>query len=189
MTDPGEERIDWLDQAGRTIRVVSRAEMRRGNLLHRVSETFVFHSDGRLFVQIRAPGKDLLPGWHDLVVGGTVQSGESAAANACREVAEELGVRGVPLFPLFQHRYRDSLTDSLVHAFACTHDGPMVLQPEEVAGGFWVAPGEVERLAERENLCPSGRQAWRLLGEKFGHGRPPAQIAAEHRLEPVDCGV
>jgi isopentenyldiphosphate isomerase len=166
-----EEPVEWVDADGRVLETVPRREMRRRNLLHRVTATFVFHPDGRLFVQQRTLAKDVYPGLHDPCVGGTVASGETYAQNAAREVAEELGIRGAPLYFLFGHRFQDASTNSLIRVFACVSAGPVTLQAEEVAAGDWADAAQVEALIGQGRVCPDSAAGWRLYIERFGAGR------------------
>ena len=180
----GDEPVDEVDEDDRVLGVLPRREMRRRNALHRVTATFVFHPDGRLFVQQRAPTKDAYPGLFDPCVGGTVTSGEAYAANAAREVAEELGIDGAPLYFLFGHRFRDAVTNSIIRVFACVHGGAVRLQEAEVAGGEWRAPGELERLIAAGRVCPDSVAAWRLYLERFGREKNFARDAVPG-LEPI----
>lgn len=183
-----EERVDWIDEAGHTLASVPRSEMRRRNLLHRVTSTLVFRPDGRVFVQQRSLDKDVYPGRFDPFVGGTVASGEDYPANACREVAEELGVVGVLLYALFGHRFADDVTCSLIRVFACVYEGPIRLQREEVAGGEWCDEAAVASLIAEGRACPDSAQGWRRYLGAYGAGRNFARDIA-HGLEPIDCGA
>jgi len=185
VSQPYQERVDWVDEDGRPIATVTRAEMRRRNLLHRVTATFVFHPDGRLFVQQRTATKDAYPGLFDMVVGGTVVSGETYEENACREIAEELGVRGVPVYHLFAHRFRDATTNSLIRVYACEYDGPVVFQPEEVADGFWAGLERVEALLDAGRMCPDSAAGWALFRRHFPTARTLADLTPGR--EPIDC--
>lgn len=178
LTSAADEPVDWVDEDDRVLGVVPRREMRRRNLLHRVTATFVFHPDGRLFVQQRAATKDVYPGLFDPCVGGTVTSGETYAANAAREVAEELGIHGAPLYALFGHRFRDNATHSLIRVFACIHDGAVRLQEAEVAAGEWREPAALERLIAAGRVCPDSVTTWRLYLERFGRERNFARDVA-----------
>lgn len=185
VPSPAEERVDWIDEQGRLLGVVGRAEMRRRNLLHPVTATFVFRPDGRLFVQQRAADKDVYPGLLDLSVGGTVTHGEGYLENAQREVAEELGVTGAPLYRLFRHRFRDGTTHSLIEVFACIHDGPIRLQPEEVAGGEWMSLAEVRELVATPRVCPDSRQGWRLFERQCADEGDLHERIASGQLQPA----
>ena len=184
---PPEEWVDWIDEDDRVLKSLPRTEIRRRNLLHRVTGTFIFHPDGRLFIHRRTDSKDVYPGRHDVMVGGTVTTGESFALNACREIAEELGVRGVPIYSLFGHRYADETSNSLIRVFACLYDGPITFQPEEVASGGWASPAQADELAATGRLCPDSAQGWRLYGEKFGAAIPFARHVAQG-LRAIVCG-
>lgn len=180
------EMVDWIDEAGRTLASLPRSEIRRRNLLHRVTATLVFHPDGRVYVQQRSPDKDVYPGRFDPFVGGTVVSGESYPANACREVGEELGVTGVPLYALFAHRFADDATCSRIEVFACVYDGPIRFQPEEVVDGRWCDEAAVAQLIAGGNVCPDSAQGWRRYLDAHGRGRNFARDIAPG-LTPIDC--
>lgn len=55
-------------------------------------------------------------------------AGESYDDNAAREVEEEMGVKGVPLEPLFKFYFADDVTRCWGKAFRCVYDGPIALQ-------------------------------------------------------------
>jgi isopentenyldiphosphate isomerase len=177
-----DEPVDWVDENDHVQEVRRRHEIRQGNLLHRVTATFVFHPDGRIFLQQRTSTKDVYPGLFDPCVGGTVTSGETYAENACREPAEELGAVNAPVYELFGHRFEDESTNSLIRVFACIYDGPIRLQESEVAGGAWADETEVERLIAARRVCPDSAAGWRLYLARFGTGRNFARdIAPELR--------
>ena len=184
--DSGEEMLDWIDGDGTRLATLPRGEVRRRNLLHRVTATFVFHPDGRLFVHQRSPDKDVYPELFDVCVGGTVVSGESFPENACREIAEELGVRGVPLHPLFRHTFRDEFSHSLIEVYAVVHSGPMRLQAEEVAAGEWMEEAGALALAGEGKTCPDSTRGWRRYLDTHGEGRNFARDVAPG-LESIDC--
>ena len=170
------ELVDWIGEDGGILGTVSRAEMRRRNLLHEVTATFVFHPEGRLFVHQRTFTKDVYPGHFDLCVGGTVTSGELPVENAMRELEEELGVRGVTLHPLFTHRFQDVHTNSRVHVFACVFEGPFRFQTEEVLDGAWREQEAIEPLIATAPVCPDSAQGWRLYIERCGRDRTFANV-------------
>lgn len=184
MASP-DEMVDWLDEEGRVLESLPRAEIRRRNLLHPVTGTIVFHPDGRLFIQQRTMSKDVFPGFFDVMVGGTVVSGEGFAENACREIREELGVTGVPIYRLFRHTFHNEFTNSIIEVFACVYDGPITLQPEEVAGGFWGSFDQAEALIQAGNVCEDSVQGWRIYLEQFGGENPFATHAAG--MAPIEC--
>src|SRR5205814_9520658 len=105
--DPGEELVDVIDDGGRTIRIVTRREVRQHRLPHRCVYVLVFNRKGELFIHLRTSTKDVYPSHWDVCVGGVLAAGESFDAGARREIAEELGLNLDPE-RLFLFRYADS---------------------------------------------------------------------------------
>ena len=159
-----------VDDAGRVVGSAPRSVMRRDNLPHVVVAVLVRDPAGRVYVHRRTDTKDVYPGLHDAFAAGCLQYGEEPAAAAAREAAEELGVAGVPLQPLFVTRYQDGSTHQLCHVFTTTYDGEITHQPEEVAWGGWMTPAELQaRLADPAwPFVPDGRvllERWFAAGE------------------------
>ena len=94
--NPADELVDVIDDAGRTIRVVTRAEMRARRLPHRCAYVLVFNSLGELFIHLRTPTKDVFPSHWDTCIGGVLAAGESYAQGVAREIREELGIEASP---------------------------------------------------------------------------------------------
>lgn len=134
---PEDELVALYDAEGRPVGSTTRQQMRARNLTHAATAVVVRDPRGRVHVHRRTPTKDLYPGRHDFAAGGVVAAGEDPHDGAVRELEEELGVRNVPLEPLGVVRYTDEHTDYWGHLFTTTWDGPVRLQPEEVAWGDW----------------------------------------------------
>ncbi len=150
-----DERVDVIDDAGRTVAVVTRQEMRRRRLPHRCTYILVFDRAGRLFVHLRTPTKDVFPNHWDVAVGGVLAAGESFADGAHREVREELGVDGT-LEELFPFRYEDVATVVQAQVYRLVHDGPFTLQVEEIVRGEFVTFAELRERSRRDWYCPDG---------------------------------
>jgi isopentenyldiphosphate isomerase len=152
---PGDERVDVIDEQGRTVGTVTRREMRGRRLPHRCTYVLVFNSRGELFIHLRTATKDVYPSYWDVAAGGVLAAGETFDEGAERELREELGVEAalVPLFPL---RYTDERSVVQAMAYRAAHDGPFRLQPEEVVRGEFVPPEAVPARAARDPFCPDG---------------------------------
>ena len=150
------EMVDVVDGDDRVLRQVTRAEMRRENLLHRAVYLLVFDERGDILVHRRTITKDVYPGFFDVTVGGVVDAGEDYATAARRELAEEVGITGAAIEPLFEVRYADTVTQLIGRAFLVRHDGPIRLQPEEVVWAAFVPLAEAERIMREERCCPDG---------------------------------
>jgi 8-oxo-dGTP pyrophosphatase MutT (NUDIX family) len=125
------------DRLGRVVGVAPRSRVRRENLPHAATAVFLCRPGGGLYVHRRSEGKDLWPGYHDCASGGIALAGEDPDAAAVRELAEELGVAGVPLHPLLRTWYHDPHTWYLAHVYQVEWDGPVSFADGEVAAGWW----------------------------------------------------
>ena len=149
-----EELVIIVDAANNEIGAVQRREMRAGRLTHRATYILVFNSKGQLYVQKRTLNKDVYPGYYDVAAGGVVLAGETYEEGARRELAEELGISGTQLTPLFDFYHEDEHIRLWGGAFSCVYDGELVLQEEEIANGKFMQVDEVLRLAESELFTP-----------------------------------
>ncbi|MFP3713235.1 NUDIX domain-containing protein [Puerhibacterium sp. TATVAM-FAB25] len=172
------ELVALYDDAGRpTGEAAARARVRAQNLRHAATAVVVRDSAGRVYVHRRTGTKDVYPGLHDFCAGGVLQAGEEPAAAAERELAEELGVTGVPLRPLGEADYADDRTRYHAYLYECTYDGPVTWQPEEVAWGAWVEPAALLRMLDELPFVPDSTTVLRgwLAGLLPGPAPQPEQ--------------
>jgi isopentenyldiphosphate isomerase len=144
--DAAEELVGIVDESGREVAAVPRSVMRRDNLLHRATGVVVRDSTGRIYVHRRTATKDVYPGMYDCCAGGVVAAGEDVEEAARRELAEELGVEGVELRPLFVAPYADEHTRYLAHVYEARWDGTIHWQADEVDWGQWMTPAQLRDL-------------------------------------------
>jgi 8-oxo-dGTP pyrophosphatase MutT (NUDIX family) len=103
-----EEQVALYDESGRPCGVAPRSRVRAENLRHGATGIVVRDPLGRFYVHRRTDTKDVYPGLYDLCAGGVLQAGEEPLPSALRELAEELGVTGVPLESLGEGDYSDA---------------------------------------------------------------------------------
>ncbi|MEV0083498.1 NUDIX domain-containing protein [Saccharopolyspora sp. NPDC050642] len=157
----GEESVAVYDAAGSVVGSATRRRMRAEGLWHAASAVLLLSPDrNSIYVHRRTDTKDVYPGMHDCAAGGVVAAGEDPDVTAVRELAEELGVRDVPVRYLFRSTYEQGTVRYHGFLYEALWDGPIVHQPEEVAEGWWMPLGE---LRERLNdpgwpFVPDGRQ-------------------------------
>ena len=155
-----EELVAVYDGSGRVTGATTRADVRARGLWHATGEVLLRSGDGEsVYVHRRAPDKDVFPGLWDCWAGGVVAAGESPGECAFRELAEELGVRGVPLTPLFTHVFEQPPLRCHNHCFEARWDGEVVHQPEEIVDGRWLPLDELRAWAgdPASPLIPDGR--------------------------------
>jgi isopentenyl-diphosphate delta-isomerase len=157
---------DWFDVVNERDEVIGR-ELRRNvharGLWHRAVHVLVFNRAGQVFLQKRSMLKDLSPGLWDSSCSGHLDSGEDYDVAAVRELAEEIGVviahppaRWFRIEPCVETGWE------FVWVYRLDHDGPFVLQPEEIETGGWFAPAEVTHWMARQpdEFCPSIKLLW-----------------------------
>jgi isopentenyldiphosphate isomerase len=150
---PAAEPVEVLDEEGRPRAVVTRAEMRRGNLRHRAVYVLVLDGQGRLLVHRRAAWKDVWPGRWDVALGGVVRVGESPAETARRELAEEAGVEA-PLLHLGRGHYEGPEVRVVGEVFLARCDGPFTFPDGEVVEAGWVASSDLPGWLAGRPVCP-----------------------------------
>jgi 8-oxo-dGTP pyrophosphatase MutT (NUDIX family) len=122
--------------------------MRRDRLRHRATFVVVRATDGRVLIHRRSDSKDLWPGRWDLAVGGVVTAGEAYDDAAERELAEEVGITGVPLVALGSGRYDDEDVHLVARLYEVVSDGPLTFADGEVVEACFVTPAALRaRLA------------------------------------------
>ena len=149
-----DEIVAIVDEHNNVVGSAPRRQMRAQCLPHRSTYVLVFNTQGALYVQKRTMTKDVFPGYYDPAAGGVVLAGESYEESAQRELYEEMGIRGVPLTPLFTFYFTDERTRVWGRVFTCVYDGELVLQPEEVESGEFLPVAEILRRAQTESYTP-----------------------------------
>ncbi|HSX33601.1 MAG TPA: NUDIX domain-containing protein [Candidatus Saccharimonadales bacterium] len=86
------EFVDVLNDSGKVIATISRADAERDNHTTENVLIFVFTSHGKVWVQLRPKTKNHYPGRWDISACGGIVSGEDRDAAAARETQEEMGI-------------------------------------------------------------------------------------------------
>jgi isopentenyldiphosphate isomerase len=137
------EPVEIVDASGVVVDIVARAVMRRDNLRHRAVYVAVCDDEGRLLVHQRSAAKDVWPSRWDIAVGGVMAPGESWAAGARRELAEELGIEGARLQHLGDGAFADADVDVIGRVYRVVHGGPYAFVDGEVVAAEFVALDEL----------------------------------------------
>ena len=139
-----EEIFDVVDERDEIVGHAPRSEVHRLGLKHRAVHVLIFNSRGELFLQKRSMKKDCFPGAWDSSASGHLNLGEDYDACALREVSEELGV-SLSECPrrLFKIAACPETGQEHVWIYRCVHDGPFVLNPDEIERGGWFKPEEL----------------------------------------------
>lgn len=151
------EYFQTYDEDGRPTGQVPRAEVHAKGLWHRSVNVFVFHPDGRLYLQKRSADKDVWPGAWDLSVGEHLKPGETVEQAARRGLDEELSIRGIevePWGPEIRFKTVDAAKGVHDHeiqqCFRAVYDGEPRPDPEEVSEVRLMAIDELKDRVARE---------------------------------------
>ncbi|WP_038291574.1 NUDIX hydrolase YfcD [Zooshikella ganghwensis] len=161
------ERVTIVNEQNECIGESTRSEMRKQGLCHRAVYVFVFNPLGQLFVQKRTPTKDVYPGFYDLAAGGVVQAGEDYEQAAYRELAEEMGITGVPLQSYFHFYFQESELRVWGKVYICEYDGPFTLEVDEVENIVQLWPEDVLRSPHSLQFTPDSLIALQRLWPKL----------------------
>ena len=114
--------------------------------LHRAFSVLIVDAAGRFLLQRRAAVKTRFAGRWGNACCGHPAPGEDLCTSARRRLAEELGLRSVPLTPVGVHLYRagDPSTGRVEHEYdhvlvgRSSADAPMRPDPAEVSEVRWI---------------------------------------------------
>jgi 8-oxo-dGTP pyrophosphatase MutT (NUDIX family) len=188
-SDPNEELVDVIDDAGRVVRTVSRREMRGQRLPHRCTYILVFDQQGHLFIHLRTPTKDVFPSHWDVCVGGVLAAGETFADGARRELHEELGIDAAPV-EQFPFRYVDEHSFAHGMVYHVLHDGPFQLQADEIVRGEFIPVAEVLARAASVPFCPDGLCVLKEYQTRYSEeARAQQPVAYSVRVSFTDATV
>ncbi len=162
-----EEILEVFDRHNRLVGQASRGSIHRLGLRHRSVGILVFDGSGRLYVQLRQRHKDRYPRHWDTSAAGHVSPGESYAAAAARELAEELGLQE----DLSLVGYLTASAETgweHVALFQCQTAVAPAPNPAEIEMGRFLAPAELQRLFNDPGaaVTPSLRLCYRLWQER-----------------------
>lgn len=158
------EIFDVVDEEDRVTGQHSRHEVHRQKLLHRAVHIFVFNSRGELFLQRRSRWKDVHPLRWDSSAAGHVNSGDTYAGTAPREIEEELGVSAeveeIAKLPPSQATGWEH-----VRLYRARHEGPFKLNPAELDGGGFFTLEQIDRwtTSRPEDFATGFLECWKAF--------------------------
>jgi isopentenyl-diphosphate delta-isomerase type 1 len=165
MKRVGDELFDVVNRRDEVVGRAPRREVHLRGLLHRAVHILIFNRRGQVFLQKRSLAKDLAPGLWDSSCSGHVDAGEEYDQSARRELGEELGL-SLPDPPArwFRSEARAETGWEFVWVYRLEHEGPFVLNPDEISAGEWAAPDDLDERIRRNPgiFSPAFRWLWDL---------------------------
>lgn len=169
-----DELIDICDENNNIIGQGMKSEALANELWHRTARVFVYDSDGKILIQLRAKDKELFPDKWDVGAAGHVASGEDYDQTAVREAKEELGIaiKKEDLNLLMIEKCQTPWRDIKECVFAATYlvrfegdRNQIKIQKEEIQKIRFLSADELEReqKARPESFTPHGDNYWLTL--------------------------
>lgn len=160
------EFFEIVDEEDRVIGQAARSRCHGDpSLVHRVAHVLVFNRRSELLLQKRSMSKDVQPGKWDTSVGGHLDPGENYLEAACREMEEELGIRGASMTFLYHSRIRNDFESENVATYLVSYSGEIRFNPEEIDEvRFWTAE-EIEAALGTGIFTPNFEEEWMMYLE------------------------
>lgn len=160
----GEERFDEVDEHDRVIASHPRSIIHQRGLRHRAAHIILQNPAGEIFLQKRAPWKDINPGVWDSSAAGHVDSGEDYLHCAHRELAEELGVKA-ELHKIGLLTPSPDTGNEFIEVYFGQHSGPFRPNQLEIAAAEFFPREQIAHWIDRapHEFSPVFRLCWPLL--------------------------
>jgi isopentenyl-diphosphate delta-isomerase type 1 len=158
------ELFDIVDENDNVIGTARRDEC-HGNpaLVHRAVHVLVVNANGDMLLQERSALKDIQPGKWDTSVGGHLEPGESYRDAAVREMAEELGLTGLPLTFLYMSKIRNTVESENIATFLTRHDGEVSWNEQEITAVRLWSAAEIDATIGRDVFTPNFEEEWAMF--------------------------
>ncbi len=164
------EKVILVDSQDREIGTGDKEACHDGEgILHRAFSVFLFDAEGAVLLQQRSDKKRLWPGFWSNSCCSHPRPGEDVRAAGERRIAEELSLEA-PLSFLYKFVYQARFSAAgseheLCHVYAGRTQGPVVVNPDEVAAWRFVAPVALDRelASEPERFTPWFKMEWQRI--------------------------
>ncbi|MER6076164.1 NUDIX domain-containing protein [Streptomyces sp. NPDC001817] len=154
-----DELVERVDCQDRVLGVVTRRQAVREDWLHRIASTVCRDECGRILVHRRSERLSRFPGLYEVMVGGAVDVGESYEQAAARELAEELGICGLPRL-LFTFINRSGLSPHWLGLHESVVPDAVIPDPDEVAWHGWLTEPELHSALLEWRFTPDSHEAF-----------------------------
>ena len=176
-----EEMIDVLDENGvKTGEVVTRKEVHKKGLWHRIIVVAIIDDNNQILMQQRSYQKDTNPGKWDISVAGHVSAGQTSVEAAIREVEEEVGIHinDKDLQYVFTSKHetrpKEDYIVKHIHDFYVARVNKIdmehvTLQESEVESAKLVNKEEFQDMVEHENMVKRDDIYQAILNDWLGN--------------------
>lgn len=174
MKTVSTELLDIVDDNDQVVGYATRGEIHQRELMHRSIHIIVLDGADNVLLQKRSMQKDQCAGMWDTSCAGHVESGQSYAETAPRELEEELGITiDAPLHQLFKMHPTKENGQEFALVYSIKHQGPFAPAEDEIDELKWFSYKEIdawlEQLAsvdiEQHDLTSGFMEIWRRFRE------------------------
>jgi len=162
-----EEIFDIIDENNKVVAKASRKEAHTKGLRHRAVWFFILDKKGRIFVNKRSPKKEFYPGYNSILFGGHVASGDSYEETVVREVKEETGIGGKPIFLSDYKKEFNEKDKEIGKIYAFVTDKQPKLDTNEVESGKFMTLEETEKILKTGKFLPEAKELFEILKKYF----------------------
>ncbi|MFA6064908.1 MAG: NUDIX domain-containing protein [archaeon] len=152
----------YYNAKGKLAGYATRKSLRNLNLISKAAHVFVFNKKGELFLQRRAPTKDLYPNLIAPSASGHVDINETSKQAAVRELKEELGVHQEPLFLGKIKCFTPQLKEFL-DVFILITDSKITINKTEISEGFFIPFEEIYTKQRFSEYIPAMKKELRIF--------------------------
>lgn len=151
------EMLPVIDEYGNVIAQAARDRVHHhaDKPLHPVVHLHIINRCGNIYLQQRGAHKDLLPLRWDTAVGGHVSYGEYIQEALYRESDEELHLHDFLPHGLCSYIYESDSEREFVSVFAAVGEYEIHPDPDELAGGRFWTPEEIDQAYGKGILTPN----------------------------------
>jgi isopentenyl-diphosphate delta-isomerase len=165
MEKNANDKLIWVDLFDNEIGSGGKMETHVKNKLHRAFSVYIIH-EGKMLIQKRAFGKYHSAGLWANACCSHPRYGETLTEAVQKRMKEELGIPQGSCFPeeLFSFNYfsqYEGLSEyEIDHVFLVDYDGPINVDPDEIAETRWVS---LEDLKNEMEEFPKRFSTWFLI--------------------------
>jgi len=158
-----QEIFDIVDDNDHIIDKATRKEAHDKGLTHRSVFFFIINKEGKIFVNQRSKNKRFYPGYWSVLFGGHVSKGDSYEETVKREVKEEAGIDGNPIFLQdYKKRFdKNDLENGKVYAFIT--DKELKLDKDEIDHGSFLTLEQAEQKFKEVDFIPESKYLFEIL--------------------------
>jgi isopentenyldiphosphate isomerase len=163
------ELVQLCDRKGNPTGSMSRKKAHRNGFLHWQVRVLIFNKKGEVFIQQRAPTKDVDPLLWEGSVSGHVGPGEDLVKAAIRETEEEAGLKISNLKLIGETIVTEHTEKNYMYIYMVKNiTAPTKIDEKEVLQGNWEDPKFISKDIKKnpQKYTPSFRKAWKMTSSK-----------------------